>query len=188
MNTKFAILFLVIGTFGREPAAATFLPICDRTPPVRDFIVQAVKKACGEITEPDLATIKRVAVPHRGIKEFKVGDFSGLPALEILNILGNPYTELPEGLLAGLNNLKTLVIFGTELKHLPADFLDGMEYLENLHIFDNPFKTISESVFVRLASFRHLKVLDFSDSLNLAEKARLRQLFPVGGPVELTFY
>lgn len=188
MKTKIAILLLIIASVGARNLFAAFVPVCERTPAVRDFLVGAVKKECAVIEVGDLIGIKRVAVPGKQITQFKAGDFSGLPALEILNILGNPYTELPEGLLSDLPSLKTLVIFGTDLKHLPDDFLEGLTQLENLHIFDNPFKSISESVFVRLASFRNLKVLDFSEVLNAAEKERLRRLFPVGGVVELTFY
>lgn len=182
----FAIVGLVFA--GQNTFAAEFLPVCERTPAVRDFLSKGLEKSCDAITEADLATIKRVAVPDENISLFKVGDFSGLPNLEILNITSNPIVELQEGLFAGLPRLKTLVVFSTKIKQLPDDFLVGLDQLENIHIFDNPFRTISESVFVRLAAIKTMKVLDFNEALFAPEKARLRALYPVGGPVELNFY
>lgn len=178
----------LLSLFLSLPASAAMVSVCERTAPVRDFLVQTLKSPCENITEADLSNVTRVAVNRKNITAFKVGDFSGLPALEILNIMGNPYTELPEGLFAGLPKLKTIVIFDTQLKHLPDDFLEGLPALENLHLFSNPFRTVSESVFVRLAALKTLKVFDFNDSLLPAEKARARQIFPAGGPVELNFF
>jgi hypothetical protein len=170
-------------------ARAAVLAVCDRTPEVRDFIVQTTgRHDCKDVTEADLAQIKRIAVPNKRIAAFKVGDFSGLSAMEILNIKGNPFTQLPEGLFDGLTNLKTLVIFRTQLTRLPDDFLADTPNLENLHIFANPFKTISESVFSRLAADHSLKVLDFNKALNPPEQARLKAMFPTNGTVELNFY
>lgn len=167
---------------------AAIVPVCERTPAVRDFLLNAVKKTCDAVTESDLAPIKRVAVPNRNVSAFKAGDFSGLPALEILNIKGNPITELPAGILAELPNLKTLVLFRTKLAVLPEDFLEANPRIENLHIFANPFTTIPESVFERLAVYENLKVLDFNQALLPEQKERLQALFPAGGPVALEFF
>lgn len=167
--------------------------VCDRTGAVVRFLESpagegGLGKPCAEITEDDLATLTRVAVPDEDVSAFKVGDFAGLPNLEILNIKGNPFTELPEGLFKGLPKLKTLVIFRTKLRHLPDDFLVGLDQLENLHIFSNPFGSISESVFQRLAAIHTLQVLDFNKALQQPERTRLEQLFPATGLVSLNFY
>jgi hypothetical protein len=169
-------------------ARAEVLSVCERTASVKEFIEQDQGKPCAEITEADLAAIVRVAVPDSDITEFKVGDFSGLPNLEILNVKGNPFTSLPIGVFSGLPKLKTLVIFDTQLASLPYDFLDGMDQLQDLHIFSNPFTEIPWSVWTRLARFEHLVNLDFNDALAESEKHHLQDLFPAGGQAFLNFY
>lgn len=178
---------ILVAALGALSAQAYVLPVCERTAPVRDFLAKAFNKTCDQVTEADLATLKRIAVPNRNVTAFRVGDFSGLPALEILNIKGNPITELPLGLMAGLPNLKTIVLFRTKLAALPDDFLEGMPLLENIHIFANPFTTIPEAVFERLAAGRNFKVLDFNAALLPDQQERLLKIFPPGGPVSLDF-
>ena len=175
--------------FGVEfTAQAGFLPVCHRTASVKVFLEQALKKECKDITEAELGSVTRVAVANREINEFKPDDFSGLKGLEILNIRSNPYTHLPEGLLADLVKLKTLVIISTTLRHYPDDFLANNPLIENLHIFRNQVRSISESILNRLEAAKNLKVIDFDDSLQGAEKTRLRRLFPEGGRVDLAFH
>lgn len=166
---------------------SAFLPVCQRTPAVKKFLEQAVRKTCETITETDLLAVKRVAVGNEEIRTFNPDDFSGLTSLEILNIRSNPYTELPEGLLKDLIHLKTLVIISTELRHYPDDFLAYNPEIENLHVFRNNVRSISESIFLRLQNASHLKVIDFDLTLQDAERERLRRLFPEGGTVELSF-
>jgi hypothetical protein len=178
----FALVFVVA-----TGAEAALLPVCQRTPAVREFIETALKKTCDTITETDLASIKRVAVGHRNIAKFNAGDFTGLTGLEILNIRSNPYTELPEGLLQDLVRLKTLVIIDTPLRHYPDDFLAANPDIENLHVFRNAVRSISESVFQRLETRTKLKIIDIDATLLQAEKDRLTQLFPANGPVQLNF-
>lgn len=176
-------LILVIAAFAAQTVMATSLPVCDRTPAVKAFIEKAVSKTCDAITDQDLLTIKRISVEKQNIFEFKPDDFTGLTNLEILNIRSNPYTELPEGLLRDLVNLKTIVIIDTKLRHLPDDFLAYSNNWEEIHVFESPFRTISESVFKRIESQTHLKQLSLDVKLQDAEKARLNQRFPTGGPV-----
>jgi len=176
---------MVLGLLLGGVAQAAFLPVCERTEPVKKFLEQTVRKTCENITAEDLAAVKRVAVGHTKIAEFKVDDFSGLTNLEILNIRSNPFTTLPEGLFTDLVHLKTLVIISASLRYYPDDFLEHNPEIENLHIFGNKVRSISESVFRRLENARSLKVLDIDDTLQAAEKERLVKLFPVGGQVQL---
>lgn len=166
-------------------AQAAFLPVCDRTPAVKRFLERALSKTCENISESDLLTIKRVAT-ETGITEFKADDFTGLFNLEILNIRSNRYVALPEGLFKDLVNMKTLVIISTTLRHYPDDFLAYNPKIENLHVFRNKVTSISESIFKRLENARDLKVIDFDDTLQEAEKERLLKMFPPGGRVELS--
>lgn len=166
-------------------AHAAFLPVCDRTPAVKRFLERALAKTCENISENDLLSVRRVAT-ETGITEFKADDFSGLFNLEILNIRSNRYTELPEGLFKDLVNMNTLVIISTTLRHYPDDFLAYNPKIQNLHVFRNKVTSISESIFKRLEEAKDLKVVDFDDTLQPAEKERLLKMFPPGGRVELS--
>ncbi len=168
-------------------AAPAFTSVCERAAPIRDFVVKTLKKPCTDITEADLSMVKRIAAPRKNITELKLSDLDDLPNLEILNIKFNKLTTLPDGIFSKLPNLKTLVLLGNPIRELPDDFLEANPLLENLHLFFSPFRTISESVFARLEAMQHLRVIDISKTLNPAEAARLRKLFPAGGKVRLTF-
>ncbi len=166
-----------------------FVSVCARQAPFEAFLTSTLAKPCDQITSEDLAAVKRVAVPGRELATVTADDVANLPALEILNITRNPLNEgLPEGLLAALPALKTLVMFGTELTSLPEDFLEANPHIENLHLFDNPFVTIPDAVLERLEYAAEIKVIDLSEVLEAPVKDRLRARFPLGGPVELTFY
>ncbi len=182
-----AILVLAMVPFFSTFAQAAFLPICSRTPAVKDFIEIAVKKTCKEISAEDLLTIKRITVAGKGIPLFQVDDFTGLTNLEILNIRSNPYTDLPEGLLRDLIHLKTIVIISTKLSHFPDDFLADNPEIENVHTFRNGMKTITESVFRRMENAKNLKVIDVDNTIQQAEKERLIRAFPANGPVDVIF-
>lgn len=162
---------------------ATIVPVCERTAPVAEFLVnqvnlqQTAQKTCADITPEDLLTIERVAVQRKGITEFKPGDFSGLTNMKILNIRSNPYTALIEGLFEGLDSLETLVIIDTQLRHYPDDYLAHTPKLKNIHVFRNQVKTISESVFKRLEALQGLEVLDVDADLAPAELDRLHALY-----------
>jgi Leucine-rich repeat (LRR) protein len=167
--------------------AAEFVSVCDRLAPIRDFLTQTLKKPCDAISEEDLSVVKRIAVPNRKITSIRVSDLANLSALEILNIKRNLLTELPEGLLPQLPSLKVLVILGNKITHLPDSFLEGNPLIEKIHIFGNPYRTISESIFVRLAAAEHLNFVDVDRNLLPAEKARLADLFPKGHRVVVNY-
>lgn len=182
---------LVLALGAAAPAlAGNFVPVCERTKPVRLFLEssEGVGKPCADISEADLVAVIRVAVPNDNIQELTVSDYSSLPNLETLNIKGNPFTTIPEGLLEQLPKLKVLVIFRTKLAQVPDNFLASNPDLEDLHIFSNPFTTLPEPVLQRLGYMTHLRTLDFNQQLDETHKERLRQLFPIGGTVELNFY
>jgi hypothetical protein len=169
-------------------ARAAVTPVCDRTPAVKAFIEKTVAKPCQDITEIDLASIKRIGVERQNIAAFKADDFSGLTGLEILNIRSNPFRELPEGLFKDLVHLKTLVIIDTPLRHYPDDYLTYSPEIENLYTFRNQVRSISESILSRIKNARKLKEMEFDGALQDPEKNRLRQEFPAGGPASLLFH
>jgi Leucine-rich repeat (LRR) protein len=181
----FRSLYALTLILAANVASAEIVPVCTRTPAVKAALEALTSKTCDKIVDADLLTINRVAVNNRNIAEFKVDDFNGLTNLEILNIRSNPFTALPEGLFKPLPHLKTLVIISGQLRNYPDDYLADTPELENIHVFRNPVRSISESVFKRLEAMKNLKVLDVGAELQPAELARLKQMFPENGPVQL---
>lgn len=179
-------LAFVASFLGSQVAQAAFLPVCQRTPAVKKFLEQTLRKTCENITPEDLLTVKRIAVGHQNISQFQADDFTGLTNLEILNIRSNPYTTLPEGLMRDLIHLKTLVIISAALRYFPDDFLEHNPEVTHLHIFNTGLKSISESVFQRLEKARFLKEIDFDATLQSAEQERLLKIFPPNGSVILS--
>lgn len=178
--------FLALGIGSISQSA--FLPVCERTEAVKGQLQTLTTKVCADITETDLLAIKRVTVQNKGIREFKADDFSGLKNLEILNIRSNPYVTLPEGLFNDLGNLKTIVIIGNEqFRYLPDDLFEKTPLLTHVHIFRTGVRSISESVLTRLANLKNLQELDLDESLQEAERVRLRQIFPENGKVFFNF-
>ncbi len=131
-----------------EKATAQIVPVCDRTPEVRDAIVEKVPDVndCGDVTEPHLAEIEgdlNLAGPYdvwgvpsgdlpNPILELKAGDFSGLSSLEGLQLHANKLTTLPAGLFHGLSSLETLALGRNPLTTLPAGIFSGLTSLQSL--------------------------------------------------------
>jgi hypothetical protein len=189
MKKHYSLMTVFVGILAlSQVAQGAFLPVCERTEPVKKNLEAQLKKTCDLITEADLLTLKRVAVQNAGVKEFKTDDFTGLKNLEILNIRSNPNVELPEGMFKDLGNLKTLVIIAnTQMRHFPDDFLADTPLMEHLHVFRLAVRSLSESVLVRLENLKNIQEIDMDDDLPAAEKARLRRIFPENGKVQFIF-
>ena len=95
--------------------------ICDRTPQVRDQIVErSPVSACGDVTEAHLAAITELGLDGQGITALKAGDFDNLTALTTLNLYSNQLATLPAGLFDNLTALTTLNLDSNQLATLPA--------------------------------------------------------------------
>lgn len=175
-------------------ALGNTLPVCARTPAVKEFIVnqinleQSTTKTCADITQQDLESLVRVTVAGKNISRFKTGDFSGLYNLEILNIRSNPYKTLPVGLFCDLAKLKTIVIIATGLESYPDDFLADTPLLENLHSFRNKATTMPYAVVERLGALENIQNIDLDAILETEIQDQLRGFFPEAGPVFLSFF
>ena len=86
------------------------LPVSDRTPEVRDAIVQAVPNISDAaiVTTLHLAAITSLNLRNAGITALKKGDFSDMTGLTSLNLYNNQLSSLPDGIFAGLTSLTTI--------------------------------------------------------------------------------
>ena len=156
-----------------EKAMAQIVPVCDRTPEVRDAIVGKILAVsdCGDVTEAHLAEIDGVIDlrgPHtywgvtsglpNPIPELKAGDFSGLSTLGGLWLQYNDLTTLPLGLFHGLSSLKTLSLESNHLNTLPAGIFAGLSSLKTLALSDNPLTTLPAGIFSELTVLDKLRL------------------------------
>ena len=103
------------------PFVSTTLAVSNRTPEVRDAIVNAVPgvSSANEVTDTQLAAITSLSLRVAGITELKSGDFSGLTGLTSLNLYGNMLNTLPIGIFKGLTSLNSLRLGGNLVDPLP---------------------------------------------------------------------
>ncbi|MCG9129645.1 cadherin domain-containing protein [Candidatus Poribacteria bacterium] len=88
----------------------TLLPVSERTPKIRDVIVELVPGVdiAEDITEEHLSTITNLELRSLGIADIRTGDFSGLTGLETLNLYNNQLYSLPNKIFEGLTSLTSL--------------------------------------------------------------------------------
>ncbi len=145
---------LTISPEGTGPAEG----ICDRTPHVRDALVEAVAEVstCGQVIAADLAKVTSLSLEWSGIVSLKANDFSGLSSLNSLRLHGNSLTALPEGLFEELVNLQTLTLDHNSLTGLPMGVFSGLARLQELSLTENPLGSLSEDTFKGLSQLQRL--------------------------------
>ena len=149
-----------------------YFDICDRTPEVRDAIMETAHASkCAAVNLPEGMGFGRL-----GLTSIKADDFAGLDLrtldlsdnrlttlpddvfdgldLQYLNLSGNDLTTLPEGLFAGLD-LQRLNLSGNDLTTLPEGLFAGLD-LQRLNLSGNGLTTLPASVFDGLSSLRNL--------------------------------
>ena len=138
---------------------STFTSVCDRTPQVRDAIVEAAGvNSCDEVTETHLALISNLYLSTKLITSLKIGDFDGLSSLERLHLIDNQLSSLPEDIFDGLSSLKVLLLAFNQLSSLSEDLFDGLSSLEHLRLTDNPLTSLPVDVFDGLSSLDLLEL------------------------------
>ena len=151
-------LFITAGGSGTLVVdVVDILPVCDRTPQIRDEIVQrAGKSACDMVTVDDLIQINQIEVDGQGITSLQPRDFSGLDNLQGLNLLGNSLTVLPSGVFDGLSNLRHLDLGTNDLTAVPSGVFDDLVQVQHLHLNGNALTTLPSGVFNSLRNVLHI--------------------------------
>ena len=145
---------LTITAAGTGPAEG----VCDRTPQVRDALVEAVVEVstCGQVSAADLAEVASLSFEWSGLTSLKANDFSGLSSLHTLKLHGNSLTALPEGLFEELGNLQTLSLDHNSLTGLPPGVFSGLAKLQSLSLTNNPLGSLSVDTFSGLSQLQRL--------------------------------
>lgn len=145
--------------------------VCDRTPAVRDGIVEALRVAsCTDPDGQDLAGLAAlgleravgdpVSAPGDLLTALQADDLRYLSGLEWLSLAGQRLTRLPEGVFSDLTSLEVLNLAGNQLAALPPDAFAGLRRLQWLSLFDNRLRALPPQVFGGLAALRELYLGD----------------------------
>ena len=113
--------------------------ICDRTPQVRDEILNALSGVddCAAVTVADLATVTELYIVRQNVTALRSGDFAGLSAVGEIQLRRNALSTLPPDLFAGLSALGVLVLSDNALTSLPPGVFSGLSALEELSLSGN---------------------------------------------------
>ena len=111
--------------------------VCDRTPAVRDAIIEQVESTtdCREITASHLSAITgELDLTAKRLNNLKETDFAGLSSLTRLLLFDNDLSSLPEEVFAGLSSLEWLYLYHNPLSSLPEDLFAGLTSLTDLYL------------------------------------------------------
>ena len=148
----------VPGGPGVRLKATASLGVCERTPQVRDALVEAAGvTSCDEVTDAVLSEIPVLHLQSKGIEILDEDDFAGLSNLEVLSLAGNKLAELPLGLFAGLSKLRNLWLSGNQLVDLPTGVFAELSSLKALSLGENRLK-LQTDVFAGLTSLQSLEL------------------------------
>ena len=153
----------LIGCFQASPAAAAAHGVCDRTPQVRDKLVQAARvSSCENVTPEHLAGITQLDLSESGIDALQAGDFRELGRLQRLYLRGNSLATLPPSLFHGLVRLEQLGLNSNRLSELPPQLFAGLGSLEGLWLNGNRLRSLPEGIFGGLTRLTYLSLAENS--------------------------
>ncbi len=124
------------------------LGICDRTPQVRDAILDRIEGVtdCAQAAVGHLAAIAgTLDVAGEDLQELRAGDLAGLPRVSAVDLQDNQLAALPSRAFAALSSLTRLDLRNNRLSILPADLFAGLDSLTHLRLTGNA-KTLGVTV------------------------------------------
>ena len=156
------LLLTALLALPRQAQAQAPAGICDRTPQVRDAILDRIGggAACGDVTAAQLEAITgKLDLNNQGaskIANLKIGDFDGLANLETLDLSYNYLTALPEGVFRGLTDLQDLDLSSNVLTTLPEGLFQGLTNLLRLDLSIIRLTALPVDVFSGLSNLQVL--------------------------------
>ena len=153
----------LIGWFLISPAPTTAQGVCDRTPQVRDKLVEAAGvSSCEDVTPAHLAAVTLLDLSESGIGTLQAHDFRDLGRLQRLRLYGNSLTILPPSLFHGLSRLEQLALNSNQLRELPPELFRDLGSLERLWLYRNQLETLPDGIFSGLAKLTYLTLAENS--------------------------
>ena len=165
MRTLLALLL----TAAVLPAQAQTLDICDRTPQVRDAILEALEaNDCAAVDSQALAGVDSLDLggwkpkwwPFKWnqLTALRGRDFADLTGLQTLYLHNNQLTALPDGVFADLASLQRLELPHNQLTALPEGVFDSLTSLQSLWLNNNQLTALPAGVFDDLTSLQRLRL------------------------------
>ncbi|MCY3559388.1 MAG: leucine-rich repeat protein [Chloroflexi bacterium] len=143
------------------------VPVCDRTPSVRDLLSRLTGKECADVTAADLVEIEKFLWWHlEDVTSLRSGDFEGLYNLKLLNLSKHQLRSLPERIFDDLHSLEELDLSvwagpysGAEgLRALPSNVFANLSNLKELDLEGNRLGTLPGGTFNGLSSLQTLSL------------------------------
>ena len=160
----------IVGLLLALPLAAAAQDVCDRTPQVRDKLIESAGvSACEEVTPAHLSKVTVLDFKVMKIAELQAHDFSGLSNLESLDLSQNSLSSLPEGVFDGLGSLQTLNLWGNVLTGLREGVFEDLSSLKLLQLGYNDLSNLGEELFDGLGNLQEL-LLGGNDLTGLPEE------------------
>ena len=133
--------------------------VCNRTPQVRDAIVDEVEDVnhCADVTNAHLADIGNLTLKGKSIETLQEGDFSGFTALSFLSLEDNSLEALPAGVFSELPSLRLLNLNDNSLMALPGGVFSGLALLV-LRLDGNSLTALPGGVFSGLTGLSTLEL------------------------------
>ena len=151
----------VMGWFLTTPATANAQGVCDRTPQVRDKLVESAGvSSCRDVTPEHLAAVTLLDLSESGISALQAHDLRGLDWLQRLRLYGNSLTILPSSLFHGLDRLEQLALNSNQLRELPPELFRDLDSLERLWLYGNRLETLPNGIFSGLSELTYLSLAE----------------------------
>ena len=153
----FPVLAWLTLTFLASLDSAAAQGVCDRTPQVRDKLMEVTGVSiCEAVTSEHLDRVTVLDLSGSGITSLQTHDFGGLSSLQSLWLYANSLSELPDGVFRGLGTLKWLSLGSNSLSQLPEEAFSGLGNLQQLDLGFNQLSEFSVRVFSGLNSLQNL--------------------------------
>ena len=138
--------------------------ICERSPQLRDKLVDLVKandsnvSNCSQVTTTHLAALPGVLdLRNAGIATLRQGDFAHLGGTGNLRLQGNDLTALPAGVFEGLDDTLTrFSLFDNDLQTMAPGVFDTLTGLSHLSLDKNDIVSLPPRIFEKLTGLVHL--------------------------------
>ena len=135
--------------------------VCDRTPAVRDEILEEVDGVtdCADVTVAHLNGITGfLNLSGRSLNSLQSDDFADLSGVTVLWLSNNSLSDLPASVFAGLTGLRQVYLTNNALSGLPANIFNGLASLEWIYLGGNPsLRSLPEDIFDGLSGLYHLR-------------------------------
>ncbi len=103
-----------------------------------------------------LSQFKELNLGHNRIRSITAGSFTGLEALEELNLHGNDISSLAAGVFSHLSQCKKLIMNRNRITSITAGSFTGLEALEELDTSQNNITSLASGIFDPLHFIRKI--------------------------------